>query len=133
VWAHAEYLKLLRSANDGQVFDVIPVVRDRYATADGKRDFTSTVEICSAARPAKSVIAGKRLRVSDAARFRVVYTLDGWKTTLTKESKPVGYAGFFADLPTTAEQKGKIILTLYWPGEDRWLGRNVEVEVVGGV
>jgi glucoamylase len=78
------------------------------------------------------VAAGKRLRVTDPTRFRVVYTTDGWKTTLTKESRPVGYAGFFADIETAANQQGKVIFTLYWPGEDRWLGRNVEVEVLGG-
>jgi glucoamylase len=61
-----------------------------------------------------------------------VYTLDNWKTTQTKESRPVGYAGFFADIDTAADQQGKVIFTLYWPGEDRWLGRNVEVEVLGG-
>src|SRR5207245_7560548 len=30
MWAHAEYIKLLRSAADGQVFDLIPEVADRY-------------------------------------------------------------------------------------------------------
>jgi glucoamylase len=30
-WAHAEYIKLLRSIRDGQVFDVIPPVAARYA------------------------------------------------------------------------------------------------------
>ena len=131
VWAHAEYLKLLRSTNDGQVFDLIPVVRDRYAVPPGQRDFTSMVEIFSTARPSRSVLAGHRLRVLDPERFRVVYTFDNWKTTMTKESRPVGYAGFVADLQTTAEQAGKITLTLYWPGEDKWLGRNVDVEVLG--
>ena len=30
MWAHAEYIKLLRSARDGQVFDRIPSVVERY-------------------------------------------------------------------------------------------------------
>jgi hypothetical protein len=30
MWAHAEYIKLLRSASDGKVFDLIPAVADRY-------------------------------------------------------------------------------------------------------
>jgi len=30
MWAHAEYIKLLRSAADGKVFDLIPEVADRY-------------------------------------------------------------------------------------------------------
>ena len=115
----------------GSCPDLLPVVRERYAVPPGKRDFTCLVEIFSTTRPARSVRAGNRLRVVDTERFRVVYTFDNWRTTLTKESKPVGYAGFFVDLPTTPEQEGKITLTLYWPGEDRWLGRNADVEVLG--
>jgi hypothetical protein len=38
MWAHAEYIKLLRSAMDGQVFDVIPVVADRYQGKKGRED-----------------------------------------------------------------------------------------------
>jgi len=30
MWAHAEYIKLLRSVSDGKVFDLIPAVADRY-------------------------------------------------------------------------------------------------------
>ena len=30
LWAHAEYIKLLRSAADGKIFDLIPVVAERY-------------------------------------------------------------------------------------------------------
>ena len=38
VWAHSEYMKLLRSAADGQVFDCISVVEERYAVATGEAD-----------------------------------------------------------------------------------------------
>jgi glucoamylase len=131
VWAHAEYLKLLRSTNDGRVFDLIPVVRDRYAVPQGQRKFASNVEIFQTSRPARGMGAGKRLRIVDPCRFRVVYTTDAWGTTLTKESRTVGYAGCFADIETTAEQTGSIEFTLYWPGEDKWLGRNVTVEILG--
>ena len=34
VWAHAEYLKLLRSAVDGRVFERISIVEERYAGKD---------------------------------------------------------------------------------------------------
>ena len=30
MWAHAEYIKLLRSVSDGHVFDLIPEVASRY-------------------------------------------------------------------------------------------------------
>ena len=37
VWAHAEYLKLLRSALDGKVFDRIDAVYERYCEPEGRK------------------------------------------------------------------------------------------------
>ena len=38
MWAHAEYVKLLRSVVDGRVFDLIPVVAERYLEKRGRKD-----------------------------------------------------------------------------------------------
>ena len=129
VWAHAEYLKLLRSMLDDQVFDIIPVVRDRYAVPKEKRTFTNGIAIIQKTRQIKRIRAGLTLRIVDPERFRVVYTTDNWATNATIESKRAGYPGSYADIPTQPGKEGKIIFTLYWPAEDRWLGRNVEVAV----
>jgi glucoamylase len=69
------------------------------------------------------------LRVVDTERFKMMYSTDGWKTSVTLESRPVGYAGFFVDIPTVEGQGGTIGFTFYWPGQDKWLGRNFEVVV----
>jgi glucoamylase len=129
VWAHSEYLKLLRSAADGQVFDCLSCVKDRYGVAPGTRTFRNNLEIFQTSRPVAALAAGMTLRVVDTQRFRMVYSLDAWKTNATMESKPVGYAGFYADLPTTAGWSGTIAFTFYWPEQDKWLGRNFEVTV----
>jgi glucoamylase len=130
VWAHSEYLKLLRSKVDGEIFDTISVVKERYGVEPGKRTFRSEVEIFQTSRPVRSVKAGMRLRIVDTVRFRVLYTLDNWATQATAMSHPVGYPGSFADLATVAGQAGTLVFTLYWPDQDKWLGRNFEVEVV---
>jgi glucoamylase len=59
-----------------------------------------------------------------------VYTFDSWSTSTTVDSHTVGYPGSYADILTTAEQSGTIQFTLFWPGENRWLGRNIEVRLV---
>jgi glucoamylase len=122
-------LKLLRSAVDGQVFDCIAVVKERYAVAPGTRKFASEVEIFQTSRPVYEVRAGMRLRVVDTVQFRVLYSMDRWATSTTLQSRPVGYAGSFADIPTVEGQSGSIVFTFYWPAQDRWLGRNFEVGV----
>jgi glucoamylase len=136
VWAHAEYVKLLRSVVDGKVFDTISVVADRYAVPPGTRNFQSTIEIFQLARPVSQVPAGYRLRITDPNRFQAVYTLDGWATQQTLTSKTVGYPGSFVDIQTPSLESGgsgKLIFTLHWPESaaalDHWLGYNVEVEL----
>jgi glucoamylase len=133
VWAHAEYLKLLRSAADGRVFDRIKVVEDRYAGPRDKRSFTSRLEIFEIGRPITTIFAGYTLRIVDPEHFRIVYTFDNWATTLSLDSRSVGYPGSFVDLPVASDLTGNIAFTLAWPSQDqndRWLGRNIEVSIV---
>jgi glucoamylase len=133
VWAHAEYLKLLRSAADGRVFDRISVVESRYGVEEGKRTFTNHIEIFEVTRPVSTIFSGYTLRIVDREHFRVVYTFDNWNTTLHAEAHSVGYPGSFVDIPTGADQTGKLEFTLAWPGQndkERWLGRNVAVSLI---
>ena len=127
VWAHSEYLKLLRSAHDGQVFDRIPVVEDRYARGNHP---PSRIEVFKVLRrQIRQMAAGKSLRITSASRFEVTWTSDNWRTTNHQDSTQLGYAGSYADLPTTPEQRGALSFTLFWPDENRWEGHNFEVEL----
>ena len=129
VWAHAEYLKLLRSVSDGQVFDRISVVADRYAVEKGKRTFTSRMEIFQVGRPISAMVQGGTLRIMDQQHFRVTWTIDNWATKSAQDSKVVGKPGSFVDIQTAHDFTGSIIFTIFWPDENRWLGRNYEVTV----
>jgi glucoamylase len=129
VWAHSEYLKLLRSTADGQVFDCLSCVKERYGVEPGTRKFKSNIEIFKTSRPVTRMPGGMTLRVTDVDHFKVMYSTDSWKTSVTKDSRPVGYSGFYADIGSAAGQAGTISFTLYWPGKDKWLGKNFEVLV----
>lgn len=125
VWAHSEYLKLLRSTHDGRVFDRIPVVEDRYARGNHP---PSEIEVFKVSRrQIRRMAAGKSLRITAASRFQVTWTRDNWRSTSHLDSTQVGYAGSYADLPTVREQRGALSFTLFWPDENRWEGRNFEV------
>src|SRR6476661_3766593 len=87
VWAHAEYLKLLRSALDGKVFDRIPPVEQRYAKGRAR----SKIEVFKMRRPVKTMRAGCVLRITAQQRFRVTWTSDGWKTKTEVDSTALGY------------------------------------------
>ena len=123
VWAHAEYLKLLRSAFDGEVFDRIPPVERRYARGHAR----SNIEVFKMRRHVSAMRAGCVLRITAQQHFRVTWSADGWKTHAEAESKALGHAGSFADLPTEAKQTGQLSFTLFWTEEGRWEGRNFDV------
>jgi glucoamylase len=131
VWAHAEYIKLLRSCADGKVFDFIPVVADRYLT-DKHREVP--FDIFKRRRHISSIVAGKTLRFVAGDPFQAVWTNDGWKTTQKLDAESVGEAGWFVDMPTadmpTTGQDSRILFTLYWPQTGQWEGINYTVEVV---
>jgi glucoamylase len=128
VWAHAEYLKLLRSAVDGKVFDRIDLVYERYCEPEGRKNLRRDLEIYSRQRPIQRMKRGSTLRILDDKHFEVVWTVDDWGTTQTTVSRSVAHAAFSADIPPVP---GSTLLawTLHWPEQDGWLGYNMEVKV----
>jgi glucoamylase len=136
VWAHAEYLKLLRSAVDGKVFDRIDPVYARYCQPAGGSGRRRDIEFYSRHRPIQKIAAGQTLRILDDARFDVIWTNDNWQTNRTDHCRSLGSAGFGADISTSAAGKADstghgLSWTLHWPDEDRWLGYNVDIAIEG--
>jgi glucoamylase len=128
VWAHAEYLKLLKSALDGKVFDLVDPVYARYSDKKGRRRKRRKIEIYSQRRPVQRMDEGSTLRILDERRFAVTWSDDGWATVNRTESQNQGSAGFSADIASGAAA-GSIEFTLHWPETDVWLGYNVSVKV----
>ncbi|MFY9853749.1 MAG: glycoside hydrolase family 15 protein [Terracidiphilus sp.] len=129
VWAHAEYLKLLRSALDGKVIDRIDLVYARYCEPEGRGRTRKNLEMYSLRRPIQKIVAGDTLRILDENHFDLVWSRDKWQTTHTTASRSLGSAGFSADITTALDQAGSLSWTLHWPERDHWLGYNVEIQV----
>ncbi len=132
VWAHAEYLKLLRSVADKQVFDCLSVVHDRYILGQHREHFRRFLGIFQLRRPISAIVQGGLLRIVDAEEFTVVYTTDNWATKNQLDAQSLGRIGCFADIPIAPGQTGSVIFTLRWLATDRWLGRNYEVVIHAG-
>jgi glucoamylase len=128
VWAHAEYLKLLRSAADGKVFDRIDPVYDRYCEPAGRGKLRHDLEIYSRRRPIQRMAAGNTLRILDKRQFEVIWTTDQWQTKQKAISRSLGSAGYSADISPTSGTEA-VEWTLHWPEQDAWLGYNVGVKV----
>jgi glucoamylase len=122
MWAHAEYIKLLRSIRDGSVFDLIPIVAARYLNGQGRKD----LEVWKSTRRVRSITAGSTLRVIDAGVFRLRWSVgDGHLNEM--ESTPSGLGLSYVDLPTQAGQTAPLRFTL--AGSDTALPADTVFEV----
>lgn len=125
VWAHAEYLKLVRSIADGQVFDLVPEVAARYL--GGPRE--SNLEIWSLKRQVRQMRAGWTLRIQAEAPFRLHWTCNEWAQASDTASRPTGTGAEFADVPVPLVQTSPVRFTFYWTSTGNWEGRDFEVRV----
>jgi len=128
VWAHAEYIKLLRSVHDGRVFDGVPVVADRYLSSRGRKD----LEVWKPIRQVKTIGAGDTLRVQAPRAFRLHWSEDEWQTAHDTDATSTGLGIAFVDIPTGRAQLAPIRFTFFWTDERRWEGRDYEVRIQAG-
>ena len=126
MWAHAEYIKLLRSKQDGRVFDFIPEVAERY----GKPGTCGKFEIWKPTRHARTVKPGMTLRVQAPAAFRLHWSGDEWQAAVDTDSTPTRLHIEYVDIPIAAAQEAPIRFTILWTATQTWEGRDYEVAVV---
>lgn len=123
VWAHAEYLKLLRSIDDGEVFDLPGSVRRHVPdpVAGRRRLWRTNHRI-------RSIPVGSTLRVELLAPAVVHWSMDGWITTVDSPTHDTGIGMHIVDLDTSGLPPGdELSFTLRWA--DRWEGHDYAVVV----
>jgi glucoamylase len=126
MWAHAEYVKLLRSANDGKVFDQIAEVAKRYI---GDRNGRQLFEVWKFTRQARSVKPGYVLRIQGQASFRLHWSDDEWQTVKDSPSSTTALGVEFVEIPIPAAPVSPIRFTFFWTASDHWEGRDFTVTV----
>ncbi len=125
-WAHAEYLKLLRSVRDQRVFDLVPEVAARY---QGDRRRCRRLKVWSFLFPAAAIQPGHTLRLIAEARFLLHWSPDGWHTVRQTPSQTTRLGFHFADVPVPGDAREPLRFTFYWPDASRWEGKDFEVAV----
>jgi len=124
VWAHAEYLKLRRSLEDGEVFDMPSRTFARYVKQRN---------VCSRTywrfeQPCRSISTGITLRLEVLAAATVRWTRDDWQTAHDSPTIDTGVGLHYADLSGADLKAGEALqFTFHWTKADRWEGRNFEV------
>ena len=127
LWAHSEYIKLLRSTADGKVFDCLPHVVERYQ--NGGKKTSSTIEMWKHNRQIRAMPAGTRLRVLAAAEFVLHWSDDEWQNTQDSHSNPTAVGVYYVDIPTRRDQQAPIRFTFHWSSTGTWEGVDYEVRL----
>jgi len=128
MWAHAEYIKLLRSVHDGVVFDRITPVYRRYVV---DRAQVQPVEVWKPNRRPSAVAPGSVLRVQANAPFRLRWTMSDWREIHDTYSMPTALGIDHVDLQVPLDQQGPVRFTFYWTREERWEGKDYGVAAGG--
>jgi len=126
VWAHAEYVKLARSIEEGRVFDMPPQTVKRYI----ERHSTSPFATWRFNNKARAIPQGKKLRIETTAAPLVHWTCDDWKSSHDASGIDTRIGMWVVDLATDLLPAGaKVAFTIYWPDSDRWEGTDFSVSI----
>jgi glucoamylase len=123
LWAHSEYLRLLRSVHDRKVFDRIPEVAERY----GQSRLRTNIEFWQPAHPIGQARKGHTLRICAPASFRLHWSKAGDPEWHDDDSQPAGLGGEYLDIPAEKFEP-YIEFTFFWKDRSAWEGRNFKVE-----
>jgi len=126
MWAHSEYVKLLRSVVDKRIFDLVEPVAQRYRN-DHPRP---VIEVWKINRQVRRVPAGGMLRVQASSQFVLHWSNDGWKTVQDTPSTATAVKVEFVDIKVAATQTAPLMFTFYWPLDGNWGGVEYHVEVI---
>lgn len=126
-WAHAEYVRLLRSIHDRRVFDQPRDTWERYV----ENNTRSEMCLWRFDHQPNSIFPGRKLRIELMAPAVVHFSTDNWQTTQDITARDTGLEFYFVDLPTQQlKPGGRVCFTFRWPEADgRWEGRNFELDV----
>jgi glucoamylase len=126
MWAHAEYIKLLRSLADGRPFDRIPPVYRRYVL---DRSACRPIELWKPNRQPQTVEPGTLLRIQAAEPFRLRWSGDNWQQAADLEANANALGLYWVDLPYLPAPL-RYTFTFWWKARQAWEGRDYQVQVV---
>lgn len=127
MWAHAEYIKLLRTVADGQVCDLIPEVANRYLRPRKR----VPIELWKFNRQVRAISPGATLRVLAKAPFVLHWGRGDWNNGIDTLCQSTALGLSFADIATASGDSRPIRFTFRWLDDNRWEGRDYTVELRG--
>ncbi len=125
MWAHAEYIKLLRSAADGEIFDLVPEVADRYLPHEKCRPF----EVWKLNRQVQVVRESMTLRILTPRPFALKWSGDNWATTRQESAVETAVGIWYFDINPGNATDHDVRFTFRWEDTHQWDGNDYRVTI----
>jgi glucoamylase len=128
-WAHAEYVSLVRSAQDGVCFDRIEPAFQRYVV----KPVIGRHEVWTFNHAISRMPQGKALRIIAGMSATIRWSADHWASANEVDTANISALNvWFADLATNTFPDGLVIeFTFFWKEAQRWEGKNYSVAIKG--
>lgn len=127
MWAHAEYIKLLRSKTEKACCEIIPEVHRRYVVEKMRLDLMAW----KINKPIKWTRSNYTLRIINHRPGTVVWTLDGWNTRGEAPLTDTGLGVYHADFdPGMLRPDSTFTFTFRYDAEGEWEGLDYEIKVI---
>ncbi len=126
VWAHAEYIKLVRSIEDGKVFDCPPqtvkrYIEEKHAAAYGSWRFNHKI---------RTITKGLKLRIEVLEPAIIHWSVDNWENVTDTATIENQFGLHVVDLDVSNLNHGeKILFTYYWKNSRTWEETNFSVVI----
>ncbi len=126
-WAHAEYVKLVRSIALGHAIDRPEAAWRRY----GGKVPVATRATWRFSGPRPSMPAGRILRLELLAPARVHYSIDGRQTWADLDARDTGLGVWVADVPESdlLASGSAVEFTFWWMESGLWEGSDYRVDI----
>jgi glucoamylase len=102
VWAHAEYIQLVRSLRDGRVWSKPPQTFARYV----KQRTSSTFQIWTVDQQRAQIRSGKNLRIDLSASAVITWSVDNWNKCAEIATVDSGLGVHYAQLDVSDAPRG---------------------------
>ncbi len=126
VWAHAEYVTLLRSIRDNKVFGMPTQTVQRYQVEKRK----STCSVWRHNHKIRSIKLGRTFRIEVSQPATIHWSADFWRTARDTATGDSGFGMHVADLPSrNLPAGGMILFTIHWLEQNQWEGVDYSVGI----
>lgn len=128
LWAHSEYLRLLRSCRDGKVFDLIPEVAARYR----RKKKLSQIEFWLPKYRIRQTKKDCTLRICAPEPFRLRWSTDEGATHQEGDSRATAIGAEYFDLPASVLRGAsgqEVEFSFFWTARGEWEEHGHLVEI----